>query len=279
MSTAQRRTLLACGAGAGLGAVYNVPIGGALFTLEILLATVAWQDIVPAVITSAIATALAWPVLSTRPSYQVSGLHLTGGVFVWAILAGPLCGLLGVGFQRLTTFARTHAPSGGRAVVSIVLTFTALGVVAVALPQLPAGQRQGADPGGALIGGLTIGAAALLTVLKPLATAACLGAGAIGGLLTPALATGALFGAFTGGLFDHLWPGAPIGDYAMVAAAAVLAVTQRAPLTALVLVLEFVRTGWSLTLPAIIAVALANVVAWLIARDMLPIALSHRRPQ
>lgn len=277
VSTAQRRTLLACGAGAGLGAVYNVPIGGALFTLEILLATLAWRDIVPAVVTSAIATALAWPVLSTRPTYEVSGLHLTGGVVVWAVLAGPMCGLLGVGFQRLTTFARTHAPSGGRAAVSIVLTFTALGIVAVVLPLL-LGNGKGPTQV-ALIGGLTIGTAALLTVLKPVATAACLGAGAIGGLLTPALATGALFGAFTGGVFDHLWPGAPIGDYAMVAAAAVLAVTQRAPLTALVLVLEFVRTGWMLTLPAIIAVGLASAVAWLVARDMLPIALSHRRPQ
>lgn len=280
LADGRRRTLVACGAGAGLGAVYNVPIGGALFTLEILLVTIAWRDIVAAVVSSVIATALAWPVLSTRPIYEVSGLHLTVSVLVWAAVVGPLCGLLGSGFHRLTTFARTHAPSGGRAVVAIVVTFTALGLVSMAWPEL-LGNGKGPTQV-ALLGSMTLGLAALLTLLKPAATAACLGAGAIGGLLTPALATGAVFGVFAGGLWEHLWPGTPAGDYAMIAAAAVLAVTQRAPLTATVLVLEFVGTGFvgsgsALLLPMVIAVGLACLVASLVARDNTPIAIARLR--
>jgi H+/Cl- antiporter ClcA len=275
LSTAQRRTLLACGAGAGLGAVYDVPLGGALFTCEILLVSVAWREVIPAVATSGIATVLAWSALSSRPTYEVTGLHLTGALVVWAIPAGAVCGLLGVGFSRLMTLARTHAPSGGWSVIAIVVALGALGLAAIALPEL-LGNGKGPTQI-ALAGSMTIGLAAGLTLLKPLATALCLGAGAIGGLLTPSLATGAVFGVFAGQLWTGIWPGTPIGGYAMVAAAAMLAVTQRAPLTAAVLALEFVRTGWNLSLPIALAVGTATLVAWLVARDTLPIALTAIR--
>jgi len=98
-------------------------------------------------------------------------------------------------------------------------------------------------------------------LLKPLATALCLRSGATGGLLTPALATGALLGAATGGLWTHIWPGTPLGAYALIGAAAVLATTQRAPLTAivLVLVLEFTHTGLTLLVPMMIATAAAQL--------------------
>lgn len=69
----------------------------------------------------------------------------------------------------------------------------------------------------------------MLAVLKPVATGACLATGATGGLLTPALATGAMLGGLTGGAWSLLWPGA------MIAAAAVLATAQKAPLCAIVL--------------------------------------------
>jgi H+/Cl- antiporter ClcA len=275
LSTTQRRTLLACGAGAGLGAVYDVPLGGALFTCEILLASAAWRDVVPAVATSTIATVLAWPVLSSRPTYEVTGLHLTGALVVWAVPAGAICGVLGVGFSRLMTVARTRAPSGGRSVITIVVTFAVLGGVSVAIPEL-LGNGKGPTQV-ALTGSMAIGLAAVLTLLKPIATAACLGAGAIGGLLTPSLATGASFGVLAGHLWTGIWPGTPIGGYAMVGAAAMLAVTQRAPLTAAVLALEFVRTGWNLSLPIVLAVATAALVSWLVARDMVPIALTAAR--
>ena len=62
----QRRTVLACGACAGLAAVYNVPLGGAVFTLEVLLVSAAARDVVPAILSSAVAAAVAWPVLGNQ---------------------------------------------------------------------------------------------------------------------------------------------------------------------------------------------------------------------
>ena len=67
----QQRRLLACGAGAGLAAVYNVPLGGAAFTLEVLLGSIALADVVPAVATAALAAVVAWPILGHRPTYPI----------------------------------------------------------------------------------------------------------------------------------------------------------------------------------------------------------------
>jgi CIC family chloride channel protein len=67
----QRRLLVACGAGAGFAAIYDVPLGGALFALEVLLGTVALPFVLPALGTSLIATAVAWITLGTRPTYNL----------------------------------------------------------------------------------------------------------------------------------------------------------------------------------------------------------------
>ena len=75
LNVPQRRTVMACGAGAGLAAVYNVPLGGAVFTMEILLVSIKMRDLGPALAASGIATVIAWPVLSDRPTYRDPGVH------------------------------------------------------------------------------------------------------------------------------------------------------------------------------------------------------------
>ena len=107
-------------------------------------------------------------------------------------------------------------------------------------------------------------------VLKPLATAACLRAGAKGGQLTPALATGAMFGAAAGRLWSEAFPGLHLhlGACALIGAAAVLATTQHAPLTAIVLVIEFTQSGVRLLAPIVLAVAVACYTAGVIERRL-----------
>ncbi len=137
------------------------------------------------------------------------------------------------------------------------MLFAAVGALAIPFPQLLGNGKGPAQL--AFDGALGLPLFAALVLLKPLATALCLRSGATGGLLTPALATGALLGAATGGLWAHIWPGTPLGAYALIGAAAVLASTQRAPLTAIVLVLEFTHTGLALLVPILIAVAAATL--------------------
>ncbi|MET3805103.1 H+/Cl- antiporter ClcA [Nakamurella sp. UYEF19] len=259
LGSTQRRTVLACGAGAGLASVYNVPLGGALFTLEILLMSAALREVIPALISSAVATAVAWPVLSSRPTYLVAPVSLHPNEIVFAAALGPIAGLLAVGFVRLAAAARRAAPTGWRLPIVVTVVFAGLGAVAIAYPALLGNGKGPAQL--ALDGSTSLLLLATLILLKPIATAACLASGANGGLLTPALAIGALLGALAGGGFSMLWPGTPVAAFAMIGAAAVLAAAQRAPLCAIVLVLEFTQTGLTLLLPLGIAVGGAMLVA------------------
>jgi len=250
----QRRMLLAAGAGAGLAAVYNVPLGGVAFTLELLLGTLAPDAVAAAVVSSAVATVTGWPFLGTAPIYRVGAPSFDLAVLVAALLIGPVAGVAGGAFRAAMTLARTHAPAGWPVAVTVPATFAALGALAIGYPALLGNGKALAQL--ALPGALPVGLAVALVLLKPVATGACLGSGAIGGLLTPAFSTGAALGLLAGDAWSQLWPGGSATAYALVGAAAMLAVTQRAPVTAVVLTLEFTHAG-AATLPAIAVAVLA----------------------
>jgi chloride channel protein, CIC family len=111
------------------------------------------------------------------------------------------------------------------------------------------------------LGTVTLGLAFVLLALKPLATAGCLAAGSPGGLFTPTLTIGALLAGILGALWSHLWPGAPIGSYAIIGGGAFLAAAMQGPLSGLVLVLELTRNFDALMAPTLIAVIEATVIA------------------
>lgn len=259
---ARRRSLIACGAGAGLAAVYNVPVGGALFAVEVLLGSVTVVDLLAAALSSAVATVVAWPVLSSRATYGVAALsrHAPAlGVHAPALLAAPVLGVLavpiGTGFRRLMALARRHAARDRGLLVSLPVAFVVVAAVSIAFPQI---LGNGKGPAGvAFTGQMSLALACALVALKPIATAACLAGGAIGGLLTPAFATGAAAGIVIGHGWSVAWPGSNPAEYAIIGAATLLAVSMRAPLTAVALSVEFVGGGLSLLLPVSLAIAIA----------------------
>src|SRR5262249_32017918 len=119
----QRRLLVASGAGAGFAAIYNVPLGGALFALEVLLGTVSLPFVLPALVMSVTATAVAWIVLGTHPIYTLPhyALH-PGQQLVWALLAGPIIGFAAVGWVHMVKLAVRLRPEGwGRFVAPVVV--------------------------------------------------------------------------------------------------------------------------------------------------------------
>ncbi|MDY7556026.1 chloride channel protein [Cryobacterium sp. 10C3] len=260
----ERRVLVACGAGAGLAAVYNVPLGGALFTVEILLAELTLATVLPALATSAIATLVAQIVVPTTPLYSVPQFTQTPSLLVWSLLAGPVIGFAAVGFVRLAAGAEKRRPQGWLILVVMPLVFSAIGLLSLLLPEiLGNGRSLGQTAFDAVV---PIGLVAVLLVAKVGVTIATIGSGAAGGTLTPSLAIGAAFGIVTGGLWGTLWPGTPVAAFALVGAAAFLGAAMRAPLTALVLVLEFTGQGPALLIPMTLAVAGAVVVEYLLGR-------------
>ena len=261
LSVQQRRLLVACGGGAGLAAVYNVPLAGALFTAEILLGSISLPVMLPAIVCSAIATATAWVYLPDRATYPgIPDYRFTGSLMAWALLAGPVIGLISAGYIRLIGWVSHHRARDTTALFAPVIAFGVLGVIGIWYPQLFGNGLDMARDAFLGIGGFSL----LLTLfaLKPLVTALCLGSGASGGLFTPTLATGAVLGGALGIAWNLAWPGSPSGAFAMVGAAAMIGAAMQAPLSGLALVLELTHSGFGLMVPMMAATGIATVVAF-----------------
>jgi H+/Cl- antiporter ClcA len=257
LSTEERRILVACGAGAGLAAVYNVPFGGTLYVLEVLLGTFSTPVVVAAMITSTIAARIAWIGLGNDLPYTVPSAAPGGWLLAWSLGIGPIFGLLAYGFSRAMRAAADRAPRAPRGrwlVVWCLGVFVALGLVATMFPQILGNGRGPTQLGFA--GQLTPALAATLFALKLVAVLAALRAGAAGGALTPSLALGALLATSVGGL------AAPHGTspsaLAIIGAAAFLASSQQMPLTASALVIEFTRVNHDFVFPILVAAASAT---------------------
>ncbi|MGH9169582.1 MAG: chloride channel protein [Acidimicrobiales bacterium] len=259
LSPGQRRLLVACGGGAGLAAVYNVPLGGALFTAEVLCGSLTLPVVLPALACSFIATATAWIYLPDRATYlDIPGYHFSMALVVCAVLAGPVVGLVASGYVRLIGWASHHRVAGKKAMLAPLLACGVLGLIGIQYPQLFGNGKDMAHAAFLGEGGAALLAA--LFVLKPLVTSLVLGSGAQGGLFTPTLSTGAVLGALIGLGWSLLWPGSPVGAYAMIGAAAMAGASMQAPLTALALVLEMTHSGFSLMVPMIAATVGATAV-------------------
>ncbi|MHB1469113.1 MAG: chloride channel protein [Solirubrobacteraceae bacterium] len=260
LTTPQRRLLVACGGGAGLAAVYNVPLGGALFTAEILIGSLTLPVVLPALLCSCVATVTAWIYLPSHATYiDIPAFHFHLSTLVWALLAGPLLGLFAVGYIRLVAWVSHHRARGLHALFAPLLAFGILGAIGIAYPQLFGNGKDMAHEAFLGAGGLALFAA--LSALKPIVTSLCLGSGASGGLFTPVLSTGAVAGGFLGLAWSALWPGAPEGAYAMIGAAAMIGAGTQAPLAALALVLELTHSGFSLMVPMIACTVVATAVS------------------
>jgi H+/Cl- antiporter ClcA len=112
----------------------------------------------------------------------------------------------------------------------------------------------------AFLGVGSLGLLFALFALKPFVTGITLGSGAAGGVFTPFLATGAVMGGFLGAAWTHLWPGAPVGAFALVGAAAMIGASMQAPLAGLVLVAELTHNGFDLMIPMMAATTIATLI-------------------
>jgi H+/Cl- antiporter ClcA len=257
LTSRERRILVACGAGAGLAAVYNVPLAGAMFTMEVLIGSFEWAVAVPALVTSTLAAVVAWIGLGNEHQYTIPHLQITLPLVVWAVLCGPLFGCAAWAFCELTKRARAKAPKKWPLPLITMIVFVLIGVVSAYYPQIP-----GNGKGAAALSfdyQLTAGLAATLLVFKILTVVGSLRAGAEGGLLTPALANGALLAVVFGSAWNLLWPGTSLGAFAIVGATAFLASSMQMPMTAILLTLEFTRVDHDFLIPMLLAVAGSNI--------------------
>jgi len=129
LSDEQRRLLVACGAGAGMGAAYGVPLGGALFALEVMRGKLALRFVLPALFASMIAAGVSWFALPNAPTYVIPTFVDSASIILWALVVGPIAGLASVGYVRMVTWADRNRPKGWGRITAPIIVIGALGIV------------------------------------------------------------------------------------------------------------------------------------------------------
>ena len=266
-----RRIIVACGAGAGLAAVYSIPISGAIYTLEILLVSRSRRAVAAAFCTSAIAVLISTGFTRPTPFYSVPTLTPSLSLTVFAALVGPLLGATGWAFKQAVTRVGAARPRDWRLLATLPTASFLVGVIAVWVPSvLGNGQASAQTQFDAVWAtGAGLGLAALVLAAKTVTTFLTIRAGGWGGVLTPAVALGAGIGAVIGLPWAAAWPGSQVAAFAFIGAAAFLGASMNAPFTGLILVIEFTAQGPTILVPATLAVGGATAAtAWLSRRSL-----------
>lgn len=299
-------TLLGCGAAAGLASVFNAPMAGIFFVLEVILRDFSIRTFTPIVVAAVISAATTQMVLGTdEPLFGVApelfgaeGQKFTILQTPEFIVLGIACGIVAVLFGSLLRlserlFRKMRVPSILKPVVGASL-LVALGItwflfepfarIDAPTGGLPSFYGNGymlikalLDPGfydftmsnsEGMVTGFVLFVLLMLILLKVVATCLTLGSGGSGGLFAPSLVVGAVTGGFLGLAMDAtgLVPGANPVQFALVGMAAVVAATTHAPLTGIVLVYEMTR-NYSLILPLMLTAVIAAIVARILIRD------------
>lgn len=290
LSTWQRVTLLSAGAGAGIAATFNTPLGGVLFALEILLPEVSNRTFLPVVVATGAATTISRILIGPNPAFAVPNVQFSlGGSLAFSeaisfVLLGLLSGIAAWAFIRLLVFMEDGFPKlSSNEYVQNIIGMTVIGLMMVLLTRA-FGHSYIDGVGYSVIQSIfddkmtAAGLLALLLVLKLIATTVSLGSGASGGIFSPSLYIGATLGGAFAGLTGFLLPhgGLSAPSAAIIGMAAVVGAGTGGVMTAIVMVFEMTR-DYAIIVPVIIAVALAaSVRRALIAETIYTIKLRHR---
>ncbi len=274
----ERRIFLVSGCAAGVGAIFQCPLGGALFAAEILYSEPEFESdgMIPAFIASVIG-------YSTFMLFPGFGKHMLSGAQSLAFsspfelipyaMLGLLCGGLSIVFSVSQRFVEHRAVPGSHLPrwLAPALGGLATGAIALVLPQVMDGRYrfiQNAMDGSLfhyadhapIVWAMLFGAVALL---KCVATALTVGSGASGGVLGPSVFIGGAAGAFLGSFIESIYPGTfpetlrqaliPVGM------GGVLAASMRTPLAAVVMVTEMTGS-YGLIVPLMLVCTSAYVV-------------------
>jgi len=268
VSQDRMRTLVGCGAAAGIAATFNAPIAGSMFALEVILGEFGLATFSPIVISSVVATAVSRAFLGDIPAFIVPAYEL---VSVWEfpmyLLLGIFCAVVGVMFIKVLyrvedLFDDFKFPEYLKAIIGGLI----LGAAGLYYPEI-LGVGYGAIDL-ALAQELAWWLLLLLIVIKILATSITIGSGGSGGIFAPSLFLGAMAGGFFGTVVHQLFPAvtASPGAYSIVGMGAVVSATTHGPLAAMLILFEL--TGnYKIILPLMFSCILATIFAGQLMKD------------
>ena len=265
LSASRMRTLVACGAAAGISASFNAPIAGALFALEVVLGRFSTRYFGAVVISAVAAGVTARIYLGEQPAFLVPTYGFQPGELPIYVILGILAAIVSALFVHLLQYL--DKVFTWRALSPTLLAV--LGMSLTAVVGLLSPERAVLGSGLEFIGqaisndfNLPLGLMLTLLLLKMVATGFTLSSGNSGGLFAPSLFVGAILGGLVGTIAHSLWPTVAVnpGAYAIVGMAAVLSGTARSPMTAVLIIFEM-SNDYKLILPLMLATVLSTLLA------------------
>jgi CIC family chloride channel protein len=281
MPAGQRITLVAAGAGAGIAATFNTPIGGVMFAIELMLPEVSVNTFLPVAAATSTATFIGRLAFGPQPAFSVPAIDalplahpaLALATLFLYVLLGAICGVAGALFIKALHFAEdAFEKLPGRYTRHVVGMLLVGGLIYGLHEKLGHYFVEGVGYSTiqAILNGW--GAAgwllALLFVCKLFATSTSLGAGSSGGIFSPSLFMGSTLGAAFATVVALLLPGLGIDvpAFAMVGMGAMVGGGTGAAMTAVTMIFEMTR-DYHIVLPMILAVAVALGVRRALSRE------------
>ncbi len=268
MTAAERKVLLACGAGAGMAATFNTPIAGVIIAIELLLFEFKSRSFIPLVIATTLATTIRRELMGNRAMFEVGPVDFgIPQALPYYLILGVLCGIAAIAFTRWLfwtedQFIRLPIDQMWWPAIGGL----GLGVIGYFVPRI---FGVGYDTiSEILTGHLALQLLVVLMICKAVALVISLGSGTSGGLLAPMFFSAAAMGAVFADCTNLLLPGAHLSAsaFAIVAMGAVFGAAARAPFTFIIFAFEITR-DYNAVLPLMLVGVISSAIAQRFLRE------------
>ncbi|CAI3922993.1 chloride channel protein [Commensalibacter papalotli (ex Botero et al. 2024)] len=269
-SDEERKILLACASGAGLAAVYNVPLAAMVFTLETLLLSWSITSVISAFICCSTAVFIVRIGLGDLVQYPIEYLRFNEYLVFWAVIAGPIIGITVFLFDKSIKWLPKLPKSNPIMILISIGAFGLIGILSIKFPEI-LGNGKAANQL-TFTSDISLNYAIGLFSTKWTAILLAMVAGAYGGRITPSMMLGGALGFITACLWNIALPNIPMSSSAIIAAAVFLGIAQKMPLTSALFMIELSRFSPAYFYPICLCFATALPTYYFIQNKLTNIA-------
>ena len=249
--------LLGCDAAGAVAGIFNAPLAGVLFTLEILLFNLSMSSLLPLLLSSVSATMVSYLILGRDTQFTCTLVAFSMRNIPYYLILGVFCGFCSLYFLKTTLYLEDVFGKMKNVWLRWALCAVGVGLLIFLFPPL---YGEGYEDVGLLLNGQGNGAVwffALILLLKVFAMTFTNAGGGVGGTFGPTLFVGAIAGYVLSSSLNLISPGlVPVPNFVLVGMAGLMAGVMQAPMTAIFLIAE-ISGGYELLLPLILTATIA----------------------